>query len=184
LVEREAGDAAARELLEPGVGSLHAEGALELGQGGVAEAGRIRAPGVSEDATDDPVGTADDSIKRGVVGIDEQVGEPAVAAAEGERVSIEQHDAGHVVRRSETGGRGDACAERVADDYGTHDVEALLEASKKLEPVRHRVGAAPLAVAEGRQVKGKDAMAVAGEERAYVVPDPGRLGGPAQEDDR
>ena len=46
---------------------------------------------------DDPVGAGDESVERGVVGVDEQVGDPAVVAAEGEGVAVEEYDAGDVV---------------------------------------------------------------------------------------
>ena len=71
LGDGEAGDAGCEKLLERGFGSLDAEGALELGKGCVVRLGRVRAPGVSEDAPDDPVGAGDDSVEGRGVGVDE-----------------------------------------------------------------------------------------------------------------
>ena len=70
------------------------------------------------------------------------------------------------------------------DEDGAHDVKAPLEAPHELEPVSHRVRAAALAVAEGRQVEREHPVACSRDERTDVVPDPGRLGGATEEDDR
>ena len=42
-------------------------------------------------------------VDRGVIGVDEQIGEPAVVAAEGEGVSVEEHDARDLVWICEPG---------------------------------------------------------------------------------
>jgi hypothetical protein len=162
---------------------LDAEGALELGESGVVGMGRVGAPGASEDAADDPAGARDESVEGGVVGVDEQFGEPAMVAAEGEPVSVKEYNAGDIVRMCECGGCGDAGAERVADEYRTQDVQALFEAFEELKPAGHRVRAAALAVTEGRQIERVDAVSGAREERADPVPDPRRLGGAAEQHD-
>jgi hypothetical protein len=71
LVEGEARDAAGKELLDRGVSSLDPEGTFELRQGGMAGLRSILAPGVSEDAADDPVRDGEYSIEGRVVGVDE-----------------------------------------------------------------------------------------------------------------
>lgn len=142
--------------------------------------GWVRAPGVSEDAADEPVGAGDDPVGGGVVGVDDQVGQPAVVAAEGERVSVEEDDAGYVVGVRESGCRDHAGSERVADEYGTMEVEALLEAPEQVEPVRHGVRAVALAVPEGWQVECEDAVASLRKERTNFMPDPRRLGRAAE----
>ena len=114
----------AKSCLSAAVGSLHAERAFELSKRCVARRRRLRAPGVPEGADDDPVGAGDQPVGGGVVGVDEQVGEPGVVAAEGKGVSVEQHDAGDLVRVREPGGCRDAGAERVADEDGALEVEA------------------------------------------------------------
>src|SRR5581483_12136731 len=113
-------------------GSLDAEGALELGEHGVTGRGVRGAPGVPEDAPDDPVGAGDQPVDGRVVRVDEQVGEPAAVAAEGERVAVEEDDAGDVLRIGEPGGGRDTCSERVADEDRLPDVEAPLEAVQEL----------------------------------------------------
>jgi hypothetical protein len=95
-----------------------------------------------------------------------------VIAAEGECVAVEEADPGEVMWMCEGGGCSDAGSQRVAHEDGAVDVESSLEALKELEPMGHRVRAAALAVAEGRQVDCVDAMAATGEEWPYVVPDP------------
>src|SRR4029077_9310340 len=130
---------------------------------------------------DVPVRAGDESIHGGVEGIDEQVREPRVVAAEGERISVEEHDAPDLVRMFEPGGSRYSGTERVADEDGADDVKTLLEASHELEPVVHRVRAPALAVAERRQVEREYPMTASRDERTGVMPDPGRLRGPAEE---
>jgi hypothetical protein len=81
----------------------------------------------------------------------------------------------------ERGGCSYAGAEGVADEYGAHNVEPPLEALEELKPVGHRVRAAPLAVAERRQVESEGAVTGSGEKRANLVPDPRRLGSAAKQ---
>jgi hypothetical protein len=107
-----------------------------------------------------------------------------VAAPERESVSVEEDDSRDLVGGGESCCGRDARAERVTDEDRAVQVEAVFEGVEELEPVGHRVGAAALAVAEGRQVEGEDAVAGTGEEWSHVVPDPGRLGGAAEEHHR
>ena len=168
------------ELRERGRRSFDAEGAFELGEGGVVGWRRLGAPGVSEDAADDPVGTCDDSVESGVVGVDEQVGEPPVVAAEGECVAVEEDDAGDIVGVGESSGCGYAGAERVADEYGRSSVGG----ARSLRGVGasgpwcrgHGAGCSRRAAGRARRRGGRGERGA-----AHVVPDPGRLGGAAEE---
>ena len=184
LAEAKAGNAAREELFDCGLGALDAEGPFELGKGGMAGRRRVRTPGVSEDPADDPVRAGHDSVESGVVGVDEQVGEPRVVAAERERVAVEQNNAGDAVRVGKAGCGGDAGAERVADQDGSLETEAVFEALKKLEPAGHRVRAATLAVAERRQIECEDAVAPMREEPPRRLPDPRWLGRAPEQHDR
>jgi len=150
----------------------------------MGERRRVRAPRVSEGSSDDPVGTRDEPVDGGVVRVDEKVGQPAAAATEGERIPVEEDDARDIAWERETLGDGDARAERVPDDDGTPDPEPLLESVEEREPLCQRVRAAPLAVTERRQVERVDAVSRPREERADLVPNPGRFGRTAEEHDR
>ena len=162
----------------------HAERSCELRERGLIRGGDLRTPRVLQDGPDEPIRAGDESIDGGVIRIDEQVGEPRVIAAEGEGISVEEHDARDPARVFERGGSCDAGAERVTNEGPADDVETLFEALHELEPVVHGVRAPALAVAERRQVEREYPMAGSRNERNDVMPDPGWLGGPAEEHHR
>ena len=134
-------------------GSAHAKLAFPELEPRVRRLRRVRRERSLHDASDEPVGARDDPEDRRVVRIQEQVREPAAAAADGQRVAVQQHDPGNCARPSQRGRDRHRRAERMADEHGPADAELRVERAHELDPVRERERPAPLRIAERRQVE-------------------------------
>src|SRR5581483_5543352 len=159
-----------------------AEGALPLIEERVRERSRRLAPGAAQALSEQPIPAGCDPEDRREPRRHKQMGEEAGAAAAGQRVPVEEDDARYVLGRLGRERDGDRGSKRVPDHDRAVDVEAGLEGLDELRPVRERERAAPLRVAEGRQINGVHAVRPA-EKRPYFVPHPRRLDEPTDEDD-
>src|ERR1700759_2431258 len=106
-----------------------------------------------------------------------------MAAAERQRITVEQDDSRDFGGTVERLARDDACTERMADQQWMNDLEPPLEAVQERQPTAHRRLDVALRVAERRQVESEHAMTRRCKTRPDRVPHPGRFGGAAEQHD-